>query len=54
MRYYNNCYSNATNCDSIHNLSSHFHAKIATKLYKIISDTALCIDHIKICLYHKQ
>ena len=38
MLYFNNCYSIATNCDPLHDLSSNFHAKIATQLYKIISD----------------
>ena len=37
--YYNNCYSIATNCDPIHDLSGNFHAKIATQWYKIISNT---------------
>ena len=31
----------ATNCDPIHDLSSNFHAKIATQLYKIILDTVV-------------
>ena len=42
--YYKNCYSIATNCDPIHDLSNNFHAKIATQLYKIISDTDIHLN----------
>ena len=34
-----NCYSIATNCNPIHDLSSNSHAKIATQLNRIISIT---------------
>ena len=46
MLCYNNCYSTATNCDPIHDLSStvrNFHAKIANQLYEIISDSDIHI-----------
>ena len=55
MLYYYNCNSIATNCDPIHDLSSNFHAKITTQLYKIISDTDVCIvnEHVckHVCMY---
>ena len=35
------CYSIAKNCNPIYYLSSNFHVKIATKLYKIISNNSL-------------
>ena len=41
MLYYYNCYSIAINRDPIYNLSSNFHTKIATQLYKIISDAVI-------------
>ena len=50
ISYQNNCFSIATNHNSIHDLSSSFHAKIITQLYKIISDTDLYM-HICVHIY---
>ena len=48
--YYNNCYAIATNCNPIYDLSSNFHIKIATQLYKIISDSVVCVC-VCMCVY---
>ena len=49
-----NCYSFATKCDTIHNLSRNFHAKIAIQLYKIISDIAIKLRYDNNSLCYSQ
>ena len=39
LEYYINWNFITINCDLVHDLSSNFHTKIATYMYKIISDT---------------
>ena len=41
--HYNNCYSIVTNCHSIYDSSSNFPTKIASQLYKVISDTGITV-----------